>query len=406
MARYWLIAFRVSRWFYLTLGLSSKLVFSQGFLGIPIGGTYMEDYMINFYVDWGVDSLVYDHQCDSKTYDGHAGTDFILKHFRAMDDGIPVLAAADGIVHKVVADYFDREKTIDPSKGFGNYIGITHEDKWYTYYAHLRIDGIRVREGDIVRMGDTLGWVGSSGNSSDPHLHFEVWYDSIYYVDPFNGICGNPQSLWIQTPEFISDFGIWYYDFCNFIPTLDDLRESPPSHTTFSLEDEAVTFYALLYGLRSGDELVLEWISPEGDLWFQFDHVLDRDWWYYYYWTYIFVPTSLEGLPGIWHARLKKNNEMVIEVPFEVQSSNQTTTLEPEESKKLTWHYVDGQGWWINNVPPESNGYLMQTTGTLLQVIKSNDNPMFIPDYQYAKGLYVLKVENKLNENQWVKLIK
>jgi murein DD-endopeptidase MepM/ murein hydrolase activator NlpD len=90
----------------------------------------------------------------------HTGTDF------AAPDGTPILAAADGTV--TVAEF---------SGDYGGLIVIEHHIDGAvaaTAYAHMRENGIHVTAGDTVTAGQHIGDVGSSGNSTGPHLHFEV----------------------------------------------------------------------------------------------------------------------------------------------------------------------------------------------------------------------------------------
>ena len=73
----------------------------------------------------------------------------------------PVWAAADGVVVQTGMD----------NKGYGRYVRITHE-KFETLYAHL--SEIEVKPRQALHVGDRLGLSGSSGNSTGPHLHFEL----------------------------------------------------------------------------------------------------------------------------------------------------------------------------------------------------------------------------------------
>ena len=113
-----------------------NLFSQQALLNSPIKGQYLNDYSIVNYVDWSFDSI-HDHHCGSKTYDGHAGTDFAIKNFSQMDKGIEVLAAADGIVTAVVASLFDRNKTAITGI-FGNYFTIRHPNQNYSYSLNLK----------------------------------------------------------------------------------------------------------------------------------------------------------------------------------------------------------------------------------------------------------------------------
>lgn len=79
----------------------------------------------------------------------------------AAPTGTPVYATADGIVAR--ADRFG---------SYGNYIQIEHGGEMQTRFAHL--SGYAVSAGDRVRKGDLIGYVGSTGRSTGPHLHYEV----------------------------------------------------------------------------------------------------------------------------------------------------------------------------------------------------------------------------------------
>ncbi len=85
----------------------------------------------------------------------HTGIDF------AVDFGTPVFAAADGVVQEI-----NREPLLGLS------VLVAHRGEYETMYAHLQ-EAI-VTAGDSVRAGDTVGFVGSTGMSTGPHLHFEV----------------------------------------------------------------------------------------------------------------------------------------------------------------------------------------------------------------------------------------
>ena len=87
--------------------------------------------------------------------------------------GNPVYAAADGYVKDVVKS----------RKGLGNVVTIDHENGYITRYAHLA--DIEVRKGRRVKKGARIGYVGVSGNSFAPHLHYEIVRDTTI-VDPVN----------------------------------------------------------------------------------------------------------------------------------------------------------------------------------------------------------------------------
>ncbi|MDQ6919803.1 MAG: peptidoglycan DD-metalloendopeptidase family protein, partial [Candidatus Dormibacteraeota bacterium] len=95
----------------------------------------------------------------------HTGCDF------ADPFGTPVQAAANGIVVAAATGRI----------GYGNYIVVAHGHGVETLYGHL--DALAVRIGDNVLQGQVIGFEGSSGFSTGPHLHFEVRVDG-QFVDP------------------------------------------------------------------------------------------------------------------------------------------------------------------------------------------------------------------------------
>ncbi|MDX2224489.1 MAG: peptidoglycan DD-metalloendopeptidase family protein [Rhodospirillaceae bacterium] len=87
----------------------------------------------------------------------HQGVDF------GAPSGTPILAAGDGVIEK--REYFG---------GYGNYIRIRHHSGYSTAYAHLSKFAPDAKLGRRVRQGQVIGYVGSTGRSTAPHLHFEI----------------------------------------------------------------------------------------------------------------------------------------------------------------------------------------------------------------------------------------
>jgi len=87
----------------------------------------------------------------------HKGTDF------AAPEGTPIMASGDGVV--VRAKWCGRG---------GNCIKIKHNNTYSTIYAHMKNFASGIRTGARVKQGQTIGFVGSTGKSTGPHLHYEV----------------------------------------------------------------------------------------------------------------------------------------------------------------------------------------------------------------------------------------
>lgn len=97
-------------------------------------------------------------------YSGHTGVDF------ACAAGTPVLAAKAGKVYKSTAAIRNGVYV-----SYGEYIIIDHQDGTMSLYAHMLSGSRLVQSGQVVAQGQQIGKVGSTGNSSGNHLHFEVW---------------------------------------------------------------------------------------------------------------------------------------------------------------------------------------------------------------------------------------
>jgi len=102
----------------------------------------------------------------------HWGMDF------SAERGSPIYATGDGKISR--AD--------NRAAGFGNHVRIDHGFGYVSIYAHM--DNISVRRGNRVKRGDIIGYVGSSGRSVAPHLHYEISKDG-KKIDPINFYHGN-----------------------------------------------------------------------------------------------------------------------------------------------------------------------------------------------------------------------
>lgn len=97
----------------------------------------------------------------------HTGVDFQAEH------GTPVFATSDGVVLKAICN----------KEGYGNHIVIEHDDSYSSLYAHL--SGFAITQGQKIQKGQLIGYVGSTGTSTGPHLHYEV-IENGKKVDPQN----------------------------------------------------------------------------------------------------------------------------------------------------------------------------------------------------------------------------
>lgn len=98
----------------------------------------------------------------------HTGIDMAAPH------GSAVHAAYDGTII-----------AIGNKRGYGDYLRIRHENGVETAYAHMSSFAKNLKAGQTVRTGDVIGFVGSTGRSTGPHVHYEVLVEG-FCVDPQN----------------------------------------------------------------------------------------------------------------------------------------------------------------------------------------------------------------------------
>jgi murein DD-endopeptidase MepM/ murein hydrolase activator NlpD len=107
----------------------------------------------------------------------HEGLDFVP------GAGAPIQSIADGVVSLVDVS----------NSAYGNHVVVDHVingQKVQSVYAHMRYGSVRVAEGQQVKVGDILGLVGNTGESTGPHLHLEIHLDGVP-VDPFAWLKAN-----------------------------------------------------------------------------------------------------------------------------------------------------------------------------------------------------------------------
>ncbi|WP_445453978.1 peptidoglycan DD-metalloendopeptidase family protein [Flavobacterium sp. 25HG05S-40] len=139
-----------------------------------------------------------DWNCGNRTYDtnggyNHQGLDIFTWPFTLyqMDNNqAVVVAAADGIILLKSNGNFDRSCAFNNNNW--NAVYIQHADGSESWYGHLKNGSLTTKiPGDFIAAGEYVGIVGSSGNSTAPHLHFEVYNSSGGLVDTYNGPCNS-----------------------------------------------------------------------------------------------------------------------------------------------------------------------------------------------------------------------
>lgn len=283
----------------------------------PLGCRLGSDCWLGNYVDRDSRAgSMRDYNGNDLTYDGHEGTDYLVNGFAAMELGVDVLAASAGIVVLAEDTYPDRCMDDCPA-GTENYLFLGHADGTVTSYFHLRKGSVLVTAGERVRRGQKLAEVGSSGSSTDPHLHFD-WLEphSMTYLDPFTTTEDAYVTPWEEPAPYQGYDGMsvarialsrqqvelasWSLD----PPPADALRTGEPVWIyAYVIRPERGRSYTLR--LRDGSGAVRESVTetPDGSA--------------AYHW--LPIPATLAGAAGDWEIQLLDGEKLVKKMHFRVQ---------------------------------------------------------------------------------------
>ena len=162
------------------------------------------DFVSN-HVDHDPGAGLEDFACGTRTYNGHNGLDLVLFPYRwdMMDRcEVAVVAAMRGTVIRTRDGEYDRNCATGDVEA--NYVILRHDNGLLGYYWHLKKGSVaKLSPGDVVAAGQFLGYIGSSGSSTAPHLHFELRDANLKVVDPWTGKCNKVASAWTHQPPTI-----------------------------------------------------------------------------------------------------------------------------------------------------------------------------------------------------------
>ncbi|MCZ8523207.1 MULTISPECIES: M23 family metallopeptidase [Paenibacillus] len=155
-------------------------LYTQGRYRMPITGSWFvywggTNELLNYHYAYESQRYAYDlvvSRKDGTTFDGDPAT---LESYYAY--GKEVTAPAGGTVAGTLNSVPDNTpvgQTTNTDQPFGNYVVIDHGGGEFSVIGHLQQGSVKVKPGDAVTTGDVIGFCGNSGNSSEPHIHFQV----------------------------------------------------------------------------------------------------------------------------------------------------------------------------------------------------------------------------------------
>jgi len=146
--------------------------------GLPFEGEWYvfwggRNVLVNYHYEYAGQRYAYDF---IRIQDGFSYSGDPTKNESYYAFGQPILAPEEGKVVHVVNDIADNVPVgkMNEEHPAGNVVVIDHGNGEFSFLAHLLMGSVKVKVGDRVAKGDTVGLCGNSGNSSEPHLHYQV----------------------------------------------------------------------------------------------------------------------------------------------------------------------------------------------------------------------------------------
>lgn len=250
-------------------------------LGMPIDCEVGESCWVVNLVDIDSGPEWRDYACGKRNYDGHTGVDIAIRDLAAMQTGVPVLAAAPGVVKAVRDGMPDKMPDDDFRRRFkhlycGNGLVVSHGDGWETQYCHLRRGSLLVEAGDRIKRGQKLGLVGHSGKAEFPHVHLAARQRG-KVVDPFLGVDGatkrkdpcGPSASALWNGAALSALtrpmtAVFNAGFAAEKPKDRAIRAGLYKAKALSRRSPVLIFWAETWWVRKGDRLELSIAGPDG----------------------------------------------------------------------------------------------------------------------------------------------
>lgn len=310
-------------------------------LQVTAGFQGFEPYVINNYVDQDATSGVKDWNCGNRTYDGHNGIDIDLApYFWNMMDAevVDVVAAAPGRIIERQDGNTDRNCMSNSLQWNG--IKIQHADGSESWYGHLKSGSLTTKEvGDWVDEGEYLGKVGSSGNSTNPHLHFEVHDKNNNVIDPFQGSCNskNTDSWWQNQKPYLEPAVL---DMFTSLKAPEDVTCAKASNlfktNHFNPSGGNIYFNIYLRDISNNQKFTLKVIRPDGTLRWTQEYTADN----YYEFNYRrFSFTRTNEMTGTWR----------YEVTYNGRTYNRHFSINCTDHYDVTTNMVGNYGFMASN---------------------------------------------------------
>ncbi|HEV8082060.1 MAG TPA: peptidoglycan DD-metalloendopeptidase family protein [Chitinophagaceae bacterium] len=307
-------------------------------------------YGISNYVDEDPSTAILDYNCNNRTYDGHKGTDIFNWPFpwqKMALNAVQIIAAAPGTIIGKSDGFTDTSCAVCSSCNW-NAVYIMQADGSIAWYGHMKINSQTPKAvGQAVALGEYLGIVGSSGNSTGPHLHFEVYTNNTYsqLVDPWAGTCNALNGLtswWAnQQPNYVSTLNKIMTH--NLPPAMPGCKSGEVVNASGNFVNGQTVYLASYYrDQQAGQQATHTIYIPDNTVyssWTQnFTTYYSASYWYYS------IVLSSPAPTGMWRYEVAYNGQPPLSTYFAVNTMGYTFT------GNGNWDIATN--WNNNAVPP------------------------------------------------------
>lgn len=308
---------------------------------------------------------VKDYNCGTRTYDtdggyNHQGIDIYtwpFGQFKQLNSEVHIVAAAAGVIIAKGGSQPDNNCSFCTTACQWNAVYLRHNNGSVTWYGHMKTNSLTTKPvGATVAEGEFLGVIGSSGNSTGPHLHFEVYENDTYtkLVDPYAGSCNtmNGTTSWWKNQRAYNKptinllqthFAPPVMPACPGVETLND-------RNVYKLTD-TVYYAAYLIDQLSGNSMSWRLFRPDGTQYAIYNQPLSANYYSSYWYIYWILPNNTEGY---WRIELTYNSTgQVAKHTFYRGNNPPVYSL-----KQGNWH--DGSTWSTGVVPAGNEEVFIQ----------------------------------------------
>ena len=289
---------------------------------VPVNGLADPGYhgISNFLDQNAAGGSILDWNCGNHTYDGHQGIDFFTWPFgwKKMDDSkVAIVAAAPGTI--IGKDDGNADRSCDCSSNAWNAVYVQHADGSKAWYGHMKkFSQTSKAIGSAVVTGEFLGLVGSSGCSTGPHLHFQLYDASNALQEPYSGTCNsfNAFSWWrAQRPYYDSAVNELIVGSTPAVMPACPTAETPNEKTIFP-RGSTIYFTPFYRDQQAGQLSTYRIKRPDGSIYATWSHSASQyyaaSWWYWYY-----TNVGSSGPDGIWKFEVDFNGTTTVR-PFNI----------------------------------------------------------------------------------------